>query len=102
MIRDLLWGLALLLLVPKQSVKGGGLVGAGCLEGVSLLHCDLSLLADGGLPHGAWKKAKVSSSSGKGFGKKKQECMQYPGGEGSLTCRKILRPSDTQVERDFG
>lgn len=70
LICDQLQGLAFLLLVPKQAIKTGCLVCAGGLEGVSLLHCDLSfLLADNGLPHGIWKKkAKVSSSAGKAPG----------------------------------
>ena len=70
LICDQLRGLAFLLLVPIQATKVRCLVCAGGLEGVSLLHCDLSfLLADNGLPHGIWKKkAKVSSSAGKAPG----------------------------------
>ena len=55
------------LLVPEQGIRPGALVGAGGLEGVFLLYCDLSfLLGDGGLPHGTWKKARVSDCAGKG------------------------------------
>jgi len=93
------------MLVPEQASKVRGLVGAGCLEGVSLLHCDLSfLLGNSRLPHGAWKKVKVSNTAGKGSGKQTRnaykilvEKIPCP-----LPCRKILRPGDSQVESCFG
>lgn len=62
-----LWGLPFPLLIPQEGIRPGGLVRPGCLEGVSLLYCDL--LDDSGLPHGAWKKVKVSNCAGKGSGK---------------------------------
>lgn len=79
-----MWGLAFPLLVPKQTIKISGLLGAGGLEDAFLLHIDLSfLVSDDGLPHGTWKKARVSNCVER-LQDAKQEGMQSVRGEDFL------------------
>ena len=75
------------------------------MEGVSLLHCDLSfLLGDGDLPHGTWKNARVSDCAGKGSEmQNKKGCkVSEENAPHPLRCSKRLMDGKSKAVSVFG